>query len=123
MRVLRTPRNFKGGLFAVIAAAALVIPIAGSGAAHAQVRDPEVPRASLEFRTIESLTIYAEADPASRVVTTLAPFSVVNILGQAPGKDGQVWLHIYNPGFEELGWAPAAKLSGAVPISFFDFGF
>ena len=123
MHLIRGPRSLKFGLIAAIAAAALVVPIAGSGTAQAQVRDPEFPRASLEFRTVDVLTIYEAADPASRVVVTLAPFSVVNIQGSTVGKDGQVWLHLFTPGFEELGWAPATKLAGASPAGFFDFVF
>lgn len=123
MRLFRTPRSIKSGLIAAVAAAALVIPVAGSSPAQAQFRDPETPSISLEFRTTEALDIYAAADPASRIVVTLAPFSVINIQGSMVGKDGQQWAHIYTPGFEELGWAPASKLGGAIPINFFDFGF
>lgn len=122
MHTFRSSLRFKAGLAGIVAAVALALSLGGAATTHAQRFDGEFPRASLEFRTVDTLTVYAQADPASRVVATLAPFSVVQIFGGVTGKDGQAWAHLYTPDYLELGWAPFSKLGGASPIGIYDLG-
>lgn len=123
MRIRFSSRALRAGAGGLFAAAALALPLAGAGQVQAQGYDPESPRISLEFRVPEALVIYAEPDPAAAIVTQLAPYSVVNVMGRALGKDGQLWAHVFTPAFEELGWVPFAKLANASPTQFDRYGY
>lgn len=89
-----------------IAAGAMVLLAAALPAtlAHADV-DGEI-RGSVEVTLSRSVTVYAEPDPESAVVTVLPPGTTVDKIGQQIGADRQMWVQVAGPDGVALGWIP-----------------
>lgn len=97
-------------LFLAVAGVTLVALALSGSPAHADGDDPS---GAAEMRLTRPLLLHALADPASPVVTTLSPGTVIVGLSWQKGADGTVWVRVGALDRTPLGWTPRGDFLSA----------